>query len=120
MPVVSFVEQAAAAGKILIGETTFALVRDAVVAEPVEALELKGKSEPVTAFRLVSVLDAPERSHVTWFVGRERELGLITDAWERAQTQSACELVTVVGEAGVHKSRLVAQALPSSAIPRTS
>ena len=54
-------EQAAAPGEVLIGETTYALVREAVVAEPVEPLELKGKSEPVPAFRLVSVLDAPER-----------------------------------------------------------
>ena len=67
-------EQAAAPGEVLIGETTHALVRDAVVAEPVEPLELKGKSEPVPAFRLVSVLDAPERSHASRFVGREREL----------------------------------------------
>ena len=58
-------EQAAAPGEVLIGETTHALVREAVVAEPVEPLELKGKSEPVPTFRLVSVLDAPERSHAS-------------------------------------------------------
>ena len=56
-------EQAAEPGEVLIGEATHALVRDAVDAEPVEPLTLKGKSEPVPAFRLVSVLDAPERSH---------------------------------------------------------
>ena len=104
-------EQAAAAGEVLIGEVTYALVREAVVAEPVEPLALKGKAEPVAAFRLVSVLDAPERSHASRFVGRERELALVTDAWQRAQARSACELLTVVGEAGVGKSRLVAEAL---------
>ena len=104
-------EQAAAAGEVLIGEQTHALVQGAVVAEPVERLTLKGKSEPVPAFRLVSVLDAVERSHLSRFVGRERELALIGDAWERAQGESCCELVTVVGEAGVGKSRLVAEAL---------
>ena len=67
-------EQAAAPGEVLIGEATHALVREAVVAEPVEPLELKGKSEPVPAFRLLSVLDAPERSHASRFVGREPEL----------------------------------------------
>ena len=103
-------EQAAAAGEVLIGETTFALLHEAVVVEPVEPLRLKGKSEPVAAFRLVSVLEAPERSHASRFVGRERELALIGEAWERAQSQSRCELVTVVGEAGVGKSRLVAEA----------
>ena len=70
-------EQAAAPGEVLIGEATHALVREAVVAEPVEPLTLKGKSEPVPAFRLVSVLDAPERSHASRFVGRERELAQI-------------------------------------------
>ena len=57
--------------------------------EPVEPLALKGKSEPVPAFRLVSVLDAPERSHASRFVGRERELALIVEAWERAQARGA-------------------------------
>ena len=57
--------------------------------EPVEPLELKGKAEPVPAFRLVAVLDAPERSHASRFVGRERELALIATAWERAQARVA-------------------------------
>ena len=104
-------EQAAAPGEVLIGEPTLALVREAVVAEPVEPLSLKGKAEPVPAFRLVSVLAAVERSHLSRFVGRERELALIAEAWQRAQEQSRCELVTVVGDAGVGKSRLVAEAL---------
>jgi class 3 adenylate cyclase/tetratricopeptide (TPR) repeat protein len=104
-------EQAAAPGEVLIGQATLALVREAVAAEPVEPLTLKGKSHPVPAFRLVSVLDAPERSHASRFVGRERELRSLAEAWEQAQTESRCELVTVVGDAGVGKSRLVAEAL---------
>ena len=104
-------EQAAAPGEVLIGEATHALVHDAVTAEPVEPLALKGKSEPVSAYRLVSVLDAPERSHDSRFVGREAELTQIAEAWERAASQVRCELVTVVGDAGVGKSRLVAEAL---------
>ena len=104
-------EQAAAPGEVLIGEPTLALVREAVAAEPVEPLTLKGKSHPVPAYRLVSVLDAPERSHASRFVGRERELRSLAEAWERVQTQARCELVTVVGDAGVGKSRLVSEAL---------
>ena len=106
-------EQAAASGEVLIGEATYALVHEAVVAEQVEPLPLKGKSEPVTALRLVSVLDAPERSHASRFVGREPELAQIATAWERVKSQARCELVTVVGDAGVGKSRLVAEALAS-------
>jgi class 3 adenylate cyclase/tetratricopeptide (TPR) repeat protein len=104
-------EQAAVPGEVLIGEATFGLVRDAVVVEPVEPLTLKGKSELVPAFQLVSVLDVPERSHVLRFVGRERELAEIVSTWERVQAEARCELVTVVGDAGVGKSRLVAEAV---------
>src|SRR5262249_26233060 len=103
-------EQAAEPGEALIGEATHALVHDAVTAEPVEPLTLKGKAEPVPAYRLVSVLGAPERSHALRFVGRERELDRIAAAWVRAGTEAQCELVTVVGDAGVGKSRLVAEA----------
>ena len=104
-------EQAAAPGEVLIGEATDALVRGAVVTESVEPLTLKGKSEPVPALRLVSVLDALERSHLSRFVGREAELAHIAEAWARVQEQERCELVTVVGDAGMGKSRLVTEAL---------
>ena len=69
-------EQAAQPGEVLIGEPTLALVRDAAEVEPVEPLELKGKAEPVPAYRLLRVRDAPERRHGALFVGRERELAL--------------------------------------------
>jgi class 3 adenylate cyclase/tetratricopeptide (TPR) repeat protein len=104
-------EQAAVPGEVLIGASTHALVREAVVTEAVEPLVLKGKSEPVSAYRLVSVLDAPERSHASRFVGREVELAQIAAAWERARAESRCHLVTLLGEAGVGKSRLVSEAL---------
>ena len=104
-------EQAATPGEVLIGEATHALVHEAAVAEPVEPLTLKGKSESVPTYRLLSVLDAPERSHGSRFVGREREVAQIVGAWERAHAQARCELMTVVGDAGVGKSRLVAEAL---------
>ena len=104
-------EQAAEPGDVLLGEPTLALVRETVEIEPLEPLELKGKAEPVPAHRLLVVLGEPERRHETRFVGRERELALIREAWERALSERRCELVTVVGDAGVGKSRLVAEAL---------
>jgi class 3 adenylate cyclase/tetratricopeptide (TPR) repeat protein len=104
-------EQAAQPGEILIGETTLALVRDAVEAEAVEPLELKGKAEPVPAFRLVSVREAPERRHETPFVGRVAELETLKQTWARVRKERRCELVTVVGDAGVGKSRLTAELL---------
>jgi class 3 adenylate cyclase/tetratricopeptide (TPR) repeat protein len=104
-------EQAAAPGTILIGGNTHDLVRGAVEAEPVEPLALKGKSEPMPAFRLLSVAGSPERSHASRFVGRARELDALAQTWARAVAETRCELVTVVGEPGVGKSRLVAETL---------
>jgi class 3 adenylate cyclase/tetratricopeptide (TPR) repeat protein len=104
-------EQAAQPGEVLVGEPTLALVRDAADVEPIEPLELKGKAHPVPAYRLLRVRDAPERRHGELFVGRERELGILGEAWERVRSEQRCELVTVVGDAGVGKSRLAAEAL---------
>ena len=104
-------EQAAAPGEVLIGEATRALASDAVAVEPVEPLTLKGKSAPVPAYRLLSVLDVPDRSHASRFVGREPELAQIVAAWERVKTQPRCQLITVTADAGVGKSRVVAEAL---------
>jgi class 3 adenylate cyclase/tetratricopeptide (TPR) repeat protein len=106
-------EQAAEPDEILIGEPTLALVRSAVEVEPTEPLELKGKARPVAAYRLLAVREAPERAHEARFVGRENELALVRQAWERSRAERRCELVTVVGDAGVGKSRLVAEALGS-------
>jgi class 3 adenylate cyclase len=106
-------EQAAPPGEALIGGPTLRLVRDAVEVDAAEPLQLKGKAELVPAYRLLAVRDVPERRHDTRFVGRQRELALLRDAWARVQAGQCCELVTVVGEAGVGKSRLVAEALGS-------
>jgi class 3 adenylate cyclase len=108
-------EQAAQPGEILIGEATLLLSRDVVEAEPLEPLELKGKSEPVPAWRLVSVsAEAAERPSDSPLVGRAQELGTLVEAWERVCGDRRCELVTVVGAAGVGKSRLVADSLHRS------
>ena len=106
-------EQAAQPGEILIGEPTLALVRAAVDVEPVQPLDLKGKGAPVPAFRLVDVHEAPERPQLDTFIGRDRELILLGHAWERSRDGRHCELVTVVGAAGVGKSRLAAEFLGS-------
>lgn len=102
-------EQAAAPGEILLGDATRTLAGEAVVAEPVEPLALKGKSEPVPAWRLIDVLaDVPAftRRLDTPFVGRSDELALLEGAFADAAQKRAVELVTVVGAAGIGKSRL--------------
>jgi class 3 adenylate cyclase/tetratricopeptide (TPR) repeat protein len=107
-------EQAAGANEVLIGAETRLLVRDAVVAEPLEPLELKGKSQPVDAFRLVEVVSdaAPLARHLeTPLVGRERERQRLLRDYEDAVADGTCRLFTLLGPAGIGKSRLVADFL---------
>ncbi len=105
-------EQAAQPGEILLGRETLHLVRDAVEVEPLKPLALKGKSQPVPAFRLLDVdLHAPgvARRFDVPLVGRERELRLLREAWDRAVAEAGCHLFTLLGAAGVGKSRLIAE-----------
>ena len=104
-------EQAAKPGEVLVGAETLGLVSAVVEVGEERRLELKGKSEPVAAYSLVAVREVGERSHTSRFVGREREVEQLEDAWGRALAGSRCELVTVAGDPGVGKSRLVAEAI---------
>jgi class 3 adenylate cyclase/tetratricopeptide (TPR) repeat protein len=103
-------EAAAAPGEILMGAVTHALVRDEVSAEPLAALSLKGKSEPVPTWRLLTVNEASRRRsrpQEAPLVGRQRPLRLLEDAFREAIEERVCHLFTVLGVAGVGKSRLV-------------
>lgn len=107
-------EAAADEGEILIGEMTHRLARDAIRVESVGPLALKGKSEPVGAYRLLEVLPgvlSHERRFDSPMVGRSRELQALADAFMRAAAECSCHLFTVLGAAGVGKSRLVREAL---------
>jgi class 3 adenylate cyclase/tetratricopeptide (TPR) repeat protein len=109
-------EQAATAGEIVIGQDTHRLVRDAVEVEPLDPLPLKGKEDPVAAFRLLRVrpevagftrrLDSP-------IVGRDHELSLLSQAFARAVRERSCHLFTILGVPGVGKSRLSEEFLRS-------
>ena len=102
-------EQNAGASEILIGEPTYRLVRGAVEVEAVEPLTLKGKEATVVAYRLRAVVgdEQAARRHLAPFVGRDHELADLVAQFERAADERRCLLATVLGEAGVGKSRLV-------------
>jgi class 3 adenylate cyclase/tetratricopeptide (TPR) repeat protein len=107
-------EQSAPSGEVLLGNETRLLVRDAVRVEPVEPLTLKGKSRPVAAFRLLEVIAGAEpvaRDLESVLVGRERERARLRREFEDTVADRACRLVTLLGPAGVGKSRLVADFL---------
>ena len=109
-------EAAAAPGEILLGAETYALVRGSVSSEPVEALALKGKSEPVPAWRLLAVSGAvgrQARPSDAPLVGRRRPLRNLDDAFHEAVEERICHLFTIIGAAGVGKSRVVEEFLGS-------
>jgi predicted ATPase/class 3 adenylate cyclase len=107
-------QRAASEGEILLGEGTYRLARHALRAEPVGEVRVKGKEAAVPAYRLLEIDTrpaAPPRRFDSPMVGRARELELLADAFERAVRERACHLVTVLGPAGVGKSRLIAEVL---------
>jgi tetratricopeptide (TPR) repeat protein len=109
-------EAAASPGEILIGDSTYRLVREAVLVEPLEPLELKGKAQPVSAWRLLGVLSgapAYARRFDAPMVGREQELTRLRAAFDEAARERACRVVNVIGTAGIGKSRLVKELLSS-------
>ena len=109
-------EQAAEPGDILIGDSTRQLAEGALELELVEPVEAKGKSEPLVAYRLLGVRpDTPgfERRFDAPFVGRGGELEQLVQAYARAVRDSSCQLFTVLGPAGIGKSRLVVEFVES-------
>ena len=103
-------EELAGAGEILLGEETYRLVADAVKAEPAGPLTVKGAAEPQNVWRLLEVLpDRPGRARrpIAPMIGRAREQELLRQLFERAAAEGTCHLVSVLGSAGVGKSRLV-------------
>lgn len=104
-------EQAAAPGAVVVGPGVYAATRDVVEYEEMDPISLKGKTLPVPAWRAVRIrtgrggrravlgLEAP-------LIGRDEELALLKETVRRTVTEGRPHLVTVLGSAGVGKSRL--------------
>ena len=108
----SRLQAVAPVGGILAGEGTVRATGNAITYAQLEPVALKGKPEPVPAWRVTAARSretgtVPERSAP--FLGRDRELRLLQDVWERVVAESALQLVTITGEPGIGKSRLVAE-----------
>jgi tetratricopeptide (TPR) repeat protein len=109
-------EQAARPGEILVGESTRQLAESALQLGSVERVVAKGKSERLVAHPLLGVrADAPafERRFDAPFIGRDGELEQLVQAYARAVRDRSCHLFTVLGPAGIGKSRLVYEFLDS-------
>ena len=96
-------------GTIIITARVQRQIAGLFIAEERGTHELKGVPEPVTLFRLVRASGARRRSgqrHLTPLVGRDEEIAMLIRRWERAR-QGDGQLVLIVGEPGLGKSRLI-------------
>jgi len=115
--VVARLQSGAEPGEVVVGALTERLTRDAIAYEPREAIVAKGKPKPVPAFRALQARSAVQGSHrgapafLASLVGRARELRQLEESVDRATEERTGYLVSVVGNAGVGKSRLVAELL---------
>ncbi len=107
----SRLEAVAAPGTVVVDERTYLASRQAIDFVPLPSVTVKGKVEPVAIWKAedarsrygVAIDEEPD----TPFVGRSEELTLLVDAFDRTVARSTPQVVTVVGEPGVGKSRLV-------------
>src|SRR5437773_2199614 len=106
-------QQTAEPGQILLAASTWRRVRDRFEAEPIGTLEVKGKAQPVEAFRLAGRHERGGRE-LGPFVGRREELSLLELLWSSVRKGNT-HVVSVVGEPGVGKSRLLAELRPAGA-----
>jgi class 3 adenylate cyclase/tetratricopeptide (TPR) repeat protein len=103
----SRLQSAAPVNGVIVGRETYATTREAIEYEPAEPVEAKGKAEPVEAWVAVRPLHAAgERRQSSDLVGRSRELDVLRGIWERVSGASVPHLVTVLGPAGIGKTRL--------------
>ena len=98
-------------GRVVVGESTYRSTRDAVDYRELEPVEVKGKADRLRVWLVGSVrTETPGRADegATPFVGRERERHLLRELFDRSVRESSLQLVTIVGEPGIGKTRLVA------------
>ncbi len=106
--VAAHLQAAAHDGDVLIGESTRRLVSELITLAPIGALALKGRSEAVAAYRVVS-LDRPAGASATPFVGREGELRRLRAVYDAAVSEQRAKLAVILGSPGLGKSRVLGE-----------
>ena len=105
-------QSAAPIGGVLVDESTMRSTESAITFDPLAPVAAKGKAEPIAVWRALqarSRVGQPEAATETPFVGREHESTLLLETFLRAERESSVQLVTVIGEPGIGKSRLVTE-----------
>jgi len=103
---------AAPVGSVLVDEATMRSTGGTITYESLDPVAAKGKADPISIWRAVTArsrVGAPEAATHTPFVGREHERTLLLETFFRAERESSVQLVTIVGEPGIGKSRLVTE-----------
>ena len=119
-------QQGADADEVVVGALTESLTRAAIEYAERPAVVAKGKGDPIKAFRAVRPRSAiPEQARGlpamrAQLVGRQRELRLLLDTFERVRTERRAHLFTLVGNAGIGKSRLVGEVLARIAVAKSA
>jgi class 3 adenylate cyclase/tetratricopeptide (TPR) repeat protein len=107
----SRLEGVAPIGGVVVGEATFRLTSKLFDYKPLPPVRVKGKAEPLPIWQAHSAKSRSssdiDSGPTTALVGREIELALLTSVYERTLRESSVQLVTIVGEPGVGKTRLV-------------
>jgi class 3 adenylate cyclase len=107
------IESAAPVNGVAVGEQTYRATSHIFEYEQLQPVSVKGKAEPLSLWQANAIRDRfgrdSTREYKTPFVGRELEKPLLIGIFERAAQQRSVQLVTIVGEPGVGKSRLVAE-----------
>ena len=104
----SRLQQAAPVNGVAVGEETYLATRESIVYEPGPAVVAKGKSAPLSVWlALRAATTSGERApSQTSLVGRKRELQVLRGIWDRVATERTPHLVTILGPAGVGKTRI--------------
>jgi class 3 adenylate cyclase/tetratricopeptide (TPR) repeat protein len=106
------IQSAAPVNGVAVAEQTYRTTSHIFEYEPLEPVTVKGKAEPLALWQAKAVrirFGTDFHEHVTPFVGRELEKPLLIGIYERAMQRRSVQLVTIVGEPGVGKSRMVAE-----------
>ncbi len=107
----SRLQQAAPAGGVVVGEGTFHATRRVIEYQRLDPVAVKGKAEPVPIWLALSARAPVRAEHEgrTHFIGRDDELALLVQTYARTARESSVQLITVTGEPGVGKSRLLVE-----------
>jgi class 3 adenylate cyclase len=100
-------QSAAPVGAVLVGEETYRATSDVILYAPAESVEARGKEDRVPVWIALRETRSPgERALGGALIGRGPELDVLRGTWERVVAERTSHLVTVIGTAGVGKTRL--------------